>query len=88
MTPRHDVGDFSEHARAARAASDPLDIPVGVAWTPDQRFAPVHVIDGDGASLCEQVVAADLVAIPNRAWQQIETDRRCPFCLLLVTPPE
>src|SRR4051794_40436716 len=66
--------------QVSRSAIGPTLLPVGVAWTPNPLSGPVHVIDGDGASLCEEIAPGDLVLIGNRPWHDIEPLRRCPIC--------
>jgi hypothetical protein len=44
----------------------------------------VHVIDGDGASLCEAVAADDMVVLGNRSWNEIDPDRRCAGCAFIA----
>lgn len=68
------------------SAGQGLRLPGGVQWRPYEMHGPVHLIDGDGASLCEQVAAADLVRIGPAAWSRAERERRCARCefLLLV----
>ncbi len=80
-------GEELNRLAAARLADGAVSLPVGVAWTPNELYTPVHIIDGDGASWCEHVQAADLVAIPNRAWHEVEAARRCRPCGYLVAPP-
>src|SRR5437763_11131247 len=85
VSPSQNFGerdDFYEQFRESPAASalgSPV-LPAGVAWSPHHLAGPVHVIDGDGASLCERVSAADLVPIGSRSWHLIEPERRCQLC--------
>lgn len=72
-------------ARAeAETLNEPAPIRVGVAWDPNHLHAPVHVIDGDGASLCESVSSQLLVPIAHHVWAQIEPHRRCVACTFLL----
>ena len=72
---------------AVRRLEGPVSLEVGVAWAPGETYTPVHIIDGDGASWCEQVSAADLVPLPNWAWHEVESARRCVACGYLVMLP-
>ena len=44
----------------------------------------VHLIDGDGASLCERVAALDLAPLDGVSWRDIPPDRQCPHCRLFL----
>jgi hypothetical protein len=69
----------------ANTASGPTPLRVGIAWDPGFLYAPVHMIDGDGASLCETVSAGDLVEMTHQVWSQIERVRRCATCHFLLS---
>jgi hypothetical protein len=91
--PRDSTGDPDEFFEpspesAPRAAVVPFPLPVGVAWTPHHLSGQVHVVDGDGASLCERVAAADLVRGDERPWHEIALERRCPVCRFHLSDSE
>jgi len=44
----------------------------------------VHVVDGDGSSLCEEVDAADLRPVDDLRWPDLPAGQQCPCCRLLV----
>jgi hypothetical protein len=44
----------------------------------------VHVVDGDGSSLCEVVDAADLHLVDDLRWPDLPADQQCPRCQLLI----
>jgi hypothetical protein len=80
-------GPPSDDGLGAEVGSEPLRLAVGVAWTPQDLAGPVHVMDGDGASLCGEVSAGNLVLIPSRTWDDVETVRRCGPCRFLIALP-
>jgi len=49
-----------------------------------RQSAPVHAIDGDGASLCGHVSAEDMRPQAELAWDDVPRDLRCPVCQLLL----
>ncbi|SFK37432.1 sensor histidine kinase [Geodermatophilus ruber] len=44
----------------------------------------VHVIDGDGSSLCEIVDAADLHPLDGLGWPDLPAGQQCPRCRLVI----
>jgi hypothetical protein len=87
-----DTGSYDEVDRLmrqlVRADADtlrgPTPLPVGVAWDLGSLHGPVHVIDGDGASLCETLSAPILVPIAHHVWSQIAAERRCASCAFML----
>jgi hypothetical protein len=71
-------------AEPSRADRPPVEMPAGIAWNVSRLEAPVHVVDGDGASLCQLVDADDLVVIGPAAWETTSADRRCSRCEMLL----
>jgi hypothetical protein len=71
-------------AEAGSRPGRPLDLPGGLAWDPTNLHGPVHMVDGDGASLCQLVDAADLVVIGPTAWTTANAGRRCATCQLTL----
>jgi anti-sigma regulatory factor (Ser/Thr protein kinase) len=47
----------------------------------------VHAIDGDGASLCECVDAADLDPLDAHRWRDVPPYQQCPQCQLVLVAP-
>ena len=57
-------------------------VPVGRRLAPfDDRL---HVMDGDGSSLCERVDAANLLAIDALRWRDVPLSRRCVACRAMM----
>jgi hypothetical protein len=44
----------------------------------------LHVMDGDGASLCECVDAEDLVQVHELRWRDVPLSLRCRTCRALM----
>jgi hypothetical protein len=44
----------------------------------------VHLVDGDGSSLCEAVDAADLRPVDDLRWPDLPAGQQCPRCRLLI----
>ncbi|MGY1709839.1 hypothetical protein ACI8AC_10050 [Geodermatophilus sp. SYSU D00758] len=70
--------------RQATGTADPLPTPFPVARTtgegsPDRRL---HLVDGDGASLCELFAQQQLERLPM-PWCDVVTGARCRTCELL-----
>jgi hypothetical protein len=89
MTGEPDEGDVWRMLDAVERAQhhrteQPLELPGGREWNPPHLHGPVHIVDGDGASLCQLVAAEDLVAIGPTAWSATGGARRCPSCQLLL----
>lgn len=59
------------HFPAAVAAGDPPG-------------AAMHAVDGDGASLCEQVPAERLLRPDDLTWPDVPRDMRCHHCQITM----
>ena len=57
-------------------------LPVGRPVTPSADH--LHVMDGDGASLCERVDAGELIRIHELRWRDVPLSLRCPACRALM----
>jgi hypothetical protein len=57
-------------------------LPVGRPIAPSGDC--LHVMDGDGASLCEIVDAEDLVQVSELLWLDVPISRRCGTCRVLM----
>ena len=44
----------------------------------------LHVMDGDGASLCERVDAEDLVQVHGLGWRDVPISLRCRICRAMM----
>ena len=58
---------------------------VGTAGGATPGRDEVHVVDGDGSSLCELVDATRLVPLGDVDWSAVPADQRCATCGLLMT---
>jgi hypothetical protein len=60
-------------------------LPVAASWELDRMAAPMHhLVDGDGASLCERVSPEDLVVLTyDDGWADSDDERRCVLCAVL-----
>ena len=61
---------------------DDFHMPVGRPIAPSGNC--LHVVDGDGASLCEIVRAEDLVQLSEVRWLDVPISRRCGTCRVLM----
>ena len=69
------------HGTAVPLGPDLLHLPVGRPIAPSG--GRLHVMDGDGASLCEVVDADDLVQVYGLRWRDVPISRRCGACRAL-----
>jgi hypothetical protein len=60
-----------------------LSMPVGRPASPSGSYL-LHVVDGDGASLCESVDAENLVQVHALRWYEVPTSRRCCACQTIL----
>ena len=82
---------FTVRLRAGRPPGPedaPADVPPLRAGAP-RGAAPgpggVHLIDGDGASMCELVAAPDLDPLVDLSWRDVPPERQCRHCRLFLT---
>ena len=59
-----------------------LHVPVGRPVLPSG--GRLHVMDGDGASLCERVDAEDLLEIHGLRWRDVPLSMRCATCRAIM----
>ena len=57
-------------------------VPVGRPVTPPGDH--LHVMDGDGASLCERVDPSHLVEIHDLRWRDVPISMRCRICRAIM----
>ena len=57
-------------------------LPVGRPASPSGDH--LHVVDGDGASLCERVDAEDLVQVHDLRWRDVPISLRCRVCRAIM----
>jgi anti-sigma regulatory factor (Ser/Thr protein kinase) len=87
-----DADGFTVSLRAGRppGPDDPVadDVPLRVGTASGTAPGPggVHLVDGDGASLCELLPAAVLDPLHDVAWRDVPPDRQCPFCRAVLLP--
>ena len=70
------------HVTALPLGVDHFHLPVGRPIAPSGDC--LHVMDGDGASLCEIVDAEDLVQLSEVRWLDVPISRRCGTCRVLM----
>ena len=70
------------HVTAVPLGADLFHLPVGRSVAPSGDR--LHVMDGDGASLCESVAAEDLVEVYALRWRDVPISRRCGTCRVLM----
>src|SRR3954452_3677959 len=68
---------------AADAAGD-CALRAGTLHGAPRDEGPVHAIDGDGSSLCEDVGPADLDPVDDLCWRDLPAGQQCPHCRLLI----
>ena len=60
-------------------------LPLAVAWELTEPDAPMlHAVNGDAASLCENVPPSDLVLLQGESWPPRIPGVRCPRCALIA----
>jgi anti-sigma regulatory factor (Ser/Thr protein kinase) len=69
---------------AADAAPVPVSLRVGTSRGLTAGIGSCHVIDGDGASFCGIVQAADLDPVDGASWSDLAPNLQCPHCLLFL----
>ena len=57
-------------------------VPVGRPVAPPGDH--LHVMDGDGASLCERVDTGHLVEIHDLRWREVPISMRCRVCRAIM----
>ena len=67
------------HVKAGPEGAAVHHMPVGRPVTPPGDYR-LHVVDGDGASLCESVDAEDLVQVYALWWYEVPVSLRCCAC--------
>ena len=67
---------------AASLGANLFDMPVGRPIAPSGDR--LHVMDGDGASLCEIVDGEDLVQVYELRWRDVPISQRCGTCRALM----
>jgi hypothetical protein len=67
---------------AARVSSCTLPFPVARTRGAGVRDAHLHLVDGDGASLCEAFTQQQLDWLPLD-WPDVGTGARCPACQMI-----
>ena len=70
---------------AVPEAAAAFHMPVGRLVAPPRSYR-LHVMDGDGASLCESVDAEDLVQVYALRWYEVPISRRCSLCHAMIRP--
>jgi hypothetical protein len=69
----------------AGAGSHATPLPVARSITTGLRDGALHLVDGDGASLCERFTQQQLERLPL-AWTDVVAAARCPVCEVLGSP--
>jgi hypothetical protein len=69
---------------AENAPADDVPLPAGAAHGTVPGPGGVHLVDGDGTSLCELVAAPDLGRLDDVSWRSIPPDRQCPHCRVIL----
>ena len=73
---------YTTHVSAVPLEADLVHLPVGRSIAPsDDRL---HVMDGDGASLCEIIDGKDLLQVYELQWRDVPISRRCGACRALM----
>ena len=62
--------------------ADLFQFPVGRPVAPSGDR--LHVMDGDGASLCERVDAEDLIQVFELRWRDVPISLRCHTCRAIM----
>jgi hypothetical protein len=70
------------HVNALVQGARLFHYPVGRPVAPSENC--LHVMDGDGASLCERVAAEDLIQIHQLRWRDVPISLRCPICRTMM----
>jgi hypothetical protein len=60
-------------------------LPVARSVYAGTRDGSLHLVDGDGASLCERFTQQQLEQLPL-AWTDVIATARCPVCEVLGSP--
>ena len=70
------------HVNAPARRAGLFHHPVGRPASPSDNC--LHVMDGDGASLCERVAAEDLIQVHELRWRDVPLSMRCPSCRTMM----
>src|SRR4051794_29397181 len=69
----------------AAAGTHATPLPVARSIYAGTRDGGLHLVDGDGASLCERFTQQQLEQLPL-AWTDVVATARCPVCEVLGSP--
>jgi hypothetical protein len=69
----------------AVAGTHAIPLPVARWIDSGSRDGDLHLVDGDGASLCEEFTQQQLEQLPL-AWTDVIATARCPVCEVLGSP--
>jgi|tagenome__1003787_1003787.scaffolds.fasta_scaffold20047243_1 hypothetical protein len=69
----------------AGAGTHDIPLPVARSIYAATRDGGLHLVDGDGASLCEKFTQQQLEQLPL-AWTDVVATARCPVCEVLGSP--
>jgi hypothetical protein len=80
--PETEVPMPTTHVNALSQGAVLFHHPVGRPKAPSENC--LHVMDGDGASLCERVAAEDLIQVYELRWRDVPLSLRCPACRTMM----
>jgi hypothetical protein len=69
----------------AGAGTHSAPLPVARSIATGIRDGSLHLVDGDGASLCDRFTQQQLEQLPL-AWTDVVATARCPVCEVLGSP--